>query len=433
MPRISISALLLAALFAVNPVLAATQALDRIVAIVDEDVILESELAAAIDGVRRQYQGREIQLPPEDVLSKQVLERLTLLRLQIQRAEAGGIQVTDTEIDQAVARVAASNSLTIAQLRQAVETDGFNFSEFRKSMREELLVQKLRTRVVESRVEISESEIERLLAGDTLKRGEVHLRHIMVQLPDAATPEQVATGAEKIAGIRQLIEDGKMEFSAAAIRYSDSPQALEGGDLGWRRFDQIPAAFADLVAGMEKGAVTQPVRTASGFHLLQVADVRKDSHIMVTEYHVRHIVTRVDDLNTHEDARVKIFEAKRRIDAGESFENVARAVSEDKNTANLGGDLGWIPIDAYGPFYAQPLSQMSVGGITEPLRSDQSWHMLQLVEVREADRTEDFLRQQATESLRERKAEEVYEQFLRQVRGEAYVETRLDPNGNSAG
>ncbi len=427
MPRILCSALLLVALFDFTDATAATQSLDRIVAIVDEDVILDSELTAAIEGVRAQYAGRDVQMPPAEVLRKQVLERLTLMRLQIQRAEAGGIQVTDTEIDQAVARVAASNSMTIAQLRQAVEADGFNFSEFRKSMREELMVQKLRSRVVETRVEISESEIERLMAGDTLKRGEVRLGHILVQLPDAATPEQVATGAEKIEGIRKLINEGKMEFSAAAIRFSDSPKALEGGDLGWRRFDQIPASFADLVAGMDTGTVTQPVRTASGFHLLQVVDAREDSQIVVTEYQVRHIVTRADDLNSFSDASDKIREAKRRLDAGENFQTVARELSDDKNTANLGGDLGWIPLQAYGQFYAEPLAQMSEGGISEPLSTEQSWHILQLVETRQADRTEDLLRQQASESLRERKGEEVYEQFLRQIRGEAYVESRLDP------
>jgi len=432
MPRILCSALLLAALFDFTPATAAIQPLDRIVAIVDEDVILESELSAAVDGVRKQYAGRDVQLPPDNVLSKQVLERLTLMRLQIQRAEAGGIQVTDTEIDQAVARVAAGNSLSIAQLRQAVEADGFNFSEFRKSMREELMVQKLRSRIVESRVEIGESEIERLLAGDTLKRGEIRLGHIMVQLPDAATPEEVSTGAEKITGIRDLIEEGKMEFSAAAIRYSDSPQALEGGDLGWRRFDQLPASFSDLVAGMEKGTVTQPVRTASGFHLLQVIDTREESQIVVTEYRVRHIITKADDLNTFEDARDKINEAKRRIDAGEDFQTVARELSEDKNTANLGGDLGWIPLDAYGQFYAEPIAQLIDGGVSEPIGSNQSWHLLQLVETRQADRTDDVLRQQATESLRQRKADEVYEQFLRQIRGEAFVETRLDPSDTAS-
>lgn len=427
MPRILCSALLLVALFGFTDATAATQSLDRIVAIVDEDVILESELTAAIEGVRSQYAGRDVQLPPAEVLRKQVLERLTLMRLQIQRAESGGIQVTDTEIDQAVARVAASNSLTITQLRQAVESDGFNFSEFRKSMREEIMVQKLRSRIVETRVEISESEIERLMAGDTLKRGEVRLGHILVQLPDAATPEEVATGSEKIEGIRKLIAEGKMEFSAAAIRFSDSSQALEGGDLGWRRFDQIPASFADLVAGMEKGSVTQPVRTASGFHLLQVTDARENSQIVVTEYQVRHIVTQVDGLNSFSDASDKIKEAKRRLDAGENFETVARELSEDKNTANLGGDLGWIPLQAYGELYAEPLAQMAAGSVSEPLSTQQSWHLLQLVETRQADRTEDVLRQQASESLRQRKAEEVYEQFLRQIRGEAYVESRLDP------
>lgn len=409
---------------------AATQQLDRIIAIVEDDVILASELEEAIGNIRAQFRGNESQLPPDEVLRKQVLERMTLTRLQVQRAQTAGVQVTDTEIDQALAQIAANNGITLPQMRAAIEQDGLDFGEFRSNMRDELMVQRLRKRIVESRVNISEAEVDRALASDDIKRGEVRLAHILVALPEGATAEQVETGRGKIEGIRKVIDEGKIDFTAAAIRFSDSPQALEGGELGWRRYDQIPESFSNLVAGMKIGEISPPLRTASGFHLLKVLDTREESQIVITEYLVSHLVVETTDLVSEDQARRKIEAARERIVAGEAFADVAREVSDDKTTANLGGSLGWIPIDRYGSFYAEPLSQLLNGQVSPVLRSDRGWHLLYRVNTRETDRTIDVARSQVRENLFQSKAEETYEAFLRQLRSESFIETRLD--GDSA-
>jgi peptidyl-prolyl cis-trans isomerase SurA len=430
MPLRALGLLLPFLLIFTTPVAAQTQPLDRIIAIVEEDVILQSELDEAIANIRAQFQGKESQLPPDDVLRKQVLERMTLVRLQVQRASSAGVQITDTEIDEALARIAAGNQLTLAQMRMAIEQDGLDYGEFRKSMRDELMVQKLRNRVVESRVNVSDAEIDRALASSDIKRGEVRLGHILVAMPEGATPEQVETARGKAEGIRKVIQEGEIDFTAAAIRFSDAPQALEGGELGWRRYDQIPEAFSDLVAGMQVGEVSPPLRTPTGFHLLKVIEEREETKIVVTEYLINHLVVDVTDLVSEQQALRKIENARQRVIDGEDFGEVAKVVSDDKSTANLGGSLGWIQIDRYGPFYAEPLSQLLNGQVSAPLRSDKGWHIIQRVDVRQTDRTVDVVRSQVRENLFQAKAEEAYDAFLRQLRSESFIETRLD--GDSA-
>ncbi len=432
MPARILAALLLPLLLVLTaPIAAQTQQLDRIVAIVEEDVILASELEEAIINIRAQFQGRETQLPPDEVLRKQVLERMTLVRLQVQRATSAGVQITDTEIDEALARIAAGNNLTLAQMRMAIEQDGLDYGEFRNSMRDELMVQKLRNRVVESRVNISDAEIDRAMATDDIKRGEVRLGHILIAMPEGATPEQVETARGKAEGVRKVIQEGQIDFTAAAIRFSDAPQALEGGELGWRRYDQIPEAFSDLVAGMQVGEISPPLRTPSGFHLLTVIEEREESQVVVTEYLINHLVVEVTDIVSEQQALRKIEAARQRIIDGEAFGDVAKAVSDDKTTANLGGSLGWIPIDRYGPFYAEPLSQLLNGQVSAPLRSEMGWHMIQRVDTRQTDRTIDVARGQVRENLFQAKAEEAYDAFLRQLRSESFIETRIDGEGAS--
>ncbi len=424
--RIHFAALLLPLLLVLSaPLAAQTQQLDRIVAIVEEDVILASELEEAIANIRAQFQGRESQLPPDDVLRKQVLERMTLVRLQVQRATIAGVQITDTEIDEALARIAAGNNVTLAQMRMAIEQDGLDYGEFRKSMRDELLVQRLRNRVIESRVNISDAEIDRAMASDDIKRGEVRLGHILIAMPESATPEEVETARGKAEGVRKVVQEGQIDFTAAAIRFSDAPQALEGGELGWRRYDQIPEAFSDLVAGMQVGDISPPLRTSSGFHLLKVIEEREETQVVVTEYLVNHLIVNITDFVSEQQALRKIEGARQRIVDGEAFGDVARAVSDDKPTANLGGSLGWTPIDRYGAFYAEPLSQLLNGQVSAPIRSDKGWHIIQRVDIRQTDRTVDVARSQVRENLFQAKAEEAYDAFLRQLRSESFIETRI--------
>jgi peptidyl-prolyl cis-trans isomerase SurA len=399
--------------------------IDAIVAIVDEDVILRSELDQAISRIRRQYQGREAQLPPGEVLERQVLERLMLIRLQLQRAESTGVRVTDTEVDEAIGRIAQQNQLTFAQLQAQLERDGFELGEFRRTLRDELLVQKLRQRVVETRADVSPSEVEIALASGIHRKGEVRLSAILVSIPDGATPEQVELAKTKIDGVKKLIDEGKIDFTAAAIRYSDAAQALEGGDLGWRRYDQVPPAFGELVAGMNVGEISQPMRTPTGYYLIQLTDKRDTSQIMVTEFRARKIQVSITELQTADAAERDIEAIHARLEKGDDFEKLARELSEDESTAPLGGDMGWFPIDSVAPQFAEMLTALDDGAYTRPFRDSQGWVIMQRVGSRQSDRTDEVVRNQIRESLRQRKGEEAYENFLRQLRGEAFIEDRL--------
>ncbi|MGE4073856.1 MAG: peptidylprolyl isomerase [Lysobacterales bacterium] len=398
---------------------------DQIVAVVDEDIILRSELDQALSGIRRQYAGRENQLPPNDVLERQVLERLTLVRLQLQRAEATGVKVTDTEVDDAITRILRQNKIDFNQLQQQLLQDGFSLAEFRRTMHDELMVQKLRQRVIESRSDVSPSELEIALASSTSRKGEVRLSLLLIGVPDGASPEQIETARTKIEGVKKLIDEGSIDFTAAAIRYSDAGQALEGGDLGWRRYDQVPPAFADLVAGMNIGDVSQPMRTPSGFYLIKLTDRRETSKIVVTEFNARKIVVRITELQSEAEAKREIDAIYDRLQRGEDFEKLAKEQSDDDATAPLGGEIGWFPLEGLDPEFSELITTLKDGEYSRPFREATGWLIVKRTGTREADRTEFYVRGQMMESLRMRKGEEAYEQFLRQLRGEAYIDYRL--------
>jgi peptidyl-prolyl cis-trans isomerase SurA len=408
------------------------QPLDSVVAVVEDDVILRSELDDALANLRRQYVGKEAQLPPQDVLEKQLLERLIVGKLQVQRAEQTGVEATDTEIDQALGRMAAQNNMTVLQMREVLARDGVSLAEFRRSVRDELLAQKLRQRVVETRAAVSETEVDIMLASDSLKTGEVRLGHLMVAVPanpDAAAIEQAQT---KMDGIRKLIMEDKMEFQAAAIRYSDAPQALEGGDLGWRRFDQIPEAFADTIAGMKVGEVSVPIRAQSGFHLVKVLESRESAQVVITQYNARHIVVEVTELVSDDEAERQINRLAEQLAKGADFAKLARENSDETSTASLGGEMSWFEINSYGSTYAERISALADGELSPPFRAERGWHLVQRIGKRELDRTQEFVRSQAREGIKRRKGEAAFEQFLRQIRSEAYVRTRLKASTDDA-
>lgn len=398
--------------------------LDKVVAVVEEDVILQSELDRAIGNILQQYAGRTEQMPPRDVLEKQVLDRIILIRLQAQRAQETGIRVNEGEVDAAINNVAQQNNMALDQLRASLERDGFSYSEFRGTMRDELLLQRMRQRFAQSRVSVSESEIENLLSSDQLKSGEVRLGHILISVPDGADADTVKLGQEKAEGVRKLINDG-MEFSAAAIRYSNAPNALDGGDLGWRTMSEIPSAFVELVGSLKVGEVTPAVRGPAGFHILKLEDQRAETQRVIEEFHARHIMIPVNELTTAEQAQTTARDLHARIVAGEDFAELAREYSKDHNTAPLGGDMGWFPADGYGMAVANVITTLADNGVSEPFQTDQGWHVLQRLATRQQDRTEEFMRSQAAEAIRTRKAEEEYDRFLRQLRDEAYIENRL--------
>ncbi len=427
---------LLASLLAVSSVSAPLQVLaqeaqplDRIAAVVDEDVILQSELQRAIANIKAQYAGRENQLPPEDVLSRQVLERLVLVKLQVARAQGSGIRVSDQELNQAMNAIAQQNGSDLDALRQRLAHDGIDFNDFRASVRDEITVQRLRQSFAQSRISVSEGEVDAALKQQATVGNQYHLAHILIALPDGSNADQIATGQKKAEGVKALLDKGELDFNAAAVRYSDSPNALEGGDLGWRSLDEIPQAFAQLMEKMKPGEVVGPIRGPSGFQLLKLVEVRDASAASggehtVTEYHGRHILVRVDDHQSDAAAKAKIDTLRARIAGGADFETVAKESSEDNNSKGQGGDLGWFPVDAFGPAFGQQVAGIQDGGVSQPFRTDAGWHIVQRVGTRQTDVTNDNQRAQVRETIGRRKLEDEYNRFLQELRGEAYVSFR---------
>jgi peptidyl-prolyl cis-trans isomerase SurA len=403
------------------------QPVDRIAAVVNEDVILRSELDRAVANIRGQYAGREAQLPPQDVLERQVIERLVLLKLQVARANETGVRVGDQELDQAIAAIAAQNGTDVETLRQRVTSDGSTFTEFRNSVRDEMLVQRLRQRFAQSRINVSEAEIEAAMSATQAAGQQYRLAHILVALPEGATPEQIATAERKIAGVKALIGRGEMDFAAAAARYSDSPNALEGGDLGWRGSDEIPTAFARLVREMQPGQITDAIRGPSGFQLLKLVEVRDAAQgepKMVTQYNARHILVRIDDDTTEAQAQARIATIAARLAGGADFAEVARAETEDQSSQPRGGDLGWFTADQFGPEFARLIASLGDQQVSTPFRTEAGFHIVQRLGSRQANATDDTRRAQISETIGRRKLEDEWNRFLRELRGEAYVDVR---------
>lgn len=423
-------ALALAAAFA--PVSAQeVQPIDGIAAVVDEDVILQSELERAVRNIKIQYGDRLDQLPPEAVLRRQVLERLILVQLQTARARATGVRVAEEELDTAVATIARQNNMTPDQLRQQLASDGIAFSEFRSSLRDELAIQRLRQRFAQSMITVTEAEVDSALAAQGGGK-QYRLANILVALPSGATPEQIALAQEKIDGITSLLERREMDFGAAAVRYSDAPNALEGGDLGWRTLDEIPSAFAAVVGTMQPGQVFGPARGPSGFQLLQLVDVRDaaaGSGEMVTQYQARHILVRGDD----DAARQRIEQVRARIAGGADFAAVAREASEDAMSREGGGDLGWFAQDDFGTQFGDQVAALADGEVSAPFRTQAGWHIVQRTGSRQASVDDQNRRNQAREAIGQRKLEDEWNRFLREMRGEAYVDIRAASGATSGG
>lgn len=417
---------LLAPLVAV-PVAAqpATETLDRIVAVVDEDVVLQSELDNQVNSVMTQYASNPSQLPPRDVLERQLLSRLIMQKLQIARAASSGVKVSDADVDQAMAQIARQNRMEVAQLRGAIEGQGIDFNRFREDVAQQVVVQRLRQGVAQSRVQVSDAEIDSLIRNGKVNDGQLHLGYILVSLPDGATPEQVDEAHAKATEARQQI-DGGMDFTAAAIRYSNAENALQGGDLGWRNRNELPPPLVEAADGLAEGGVSAPIRGPNGFHLIKLIGKREGTgEQLVTEYKARHIVSKINELNSDEKAHAKIEALRARVVGGEDFALVAQQASDDDTTAALGGDLGWFAADAYGAGVGEAVRSLSPGEVSQPFRSNLGWHIVKLDEVRNTDKSGEMQREEARNILFQRKAEDEYESYLRQMRSEAYVEVRL--------
>jgi peptidyl-prolyl cis-trans isomerase SurA len=427
----AIPALLAMALAGLPALPAQAQALpssnvDSIVAVVNEDVILRSELDRAVANVTAQFAAQQGgQLPPRDVLEKQVLERLIMTRLQVDRASESGIRISDQELQQAVQTIAGQNNMSVEQLRARLATEGLSYSEFQNNLRDEVTVQRLRQRYVQSSVQISEAEIDQVLATQQVGGPDVRLANIVVAVPDGATPEQVAAAKAKIDDVRSQVARGEIDFRSAAIRYSQGQNALDGGEIGWRSIDTIPPEFAKVLRAMKPGDMTDVIRGAGGFQVVQLEETRDAQPQKVTQYNAQDIMVGVMNGVGVEQARQKAEELRARIVAGEDFAKVAKENSDDTQTRAKGGDMGWFPADGWGSAVKQQIESLQDGEISPIFQSDMGFHFIKRLGKREADVSDENRRNQARGIIGQRKADEVYERFLRQLRAEAYIETRV--------
>lgn len=418
--------------------LAQAQPLDRIAAVVNEDVILQSELDRAMRNILAQYANRQDQLPPREILEKQVLERLVMVRLQVANASERGVKVSDEEVDSAINGVAQQNNMTLDQLRAQIAREGGSFTDFRNSLRDELLIQRFRQGFAQSRVSVSDAEVDAALANQQATGGgmQYRLAHILVALPENATPEQIATGQQKIDGIKALLDKGDMDFAAAAVRYSDSQNALEGGDLGWRSLGEIPNAFAGTIRSMQPGQVIGPTRGPSGFQLLKLVETRdaaQGAAATVTQYQARHILVRTGAGADDAAAKAKIDTLRARIEGGAEFAKVAAEASEDESSKARGGDLGWFTQDQYGNEFGTAVAGLQDGQVSAPFKTQAGWHIVQRVGTRQSAVGDENRRAQMREQIGQRKLEDEWGRFLREMRGEAYVDVRTGAAAQPAG
>lgn len=408
---------------------AAERPIDRIVAVVNDGVVLESELTQEYARVMAELRRRPGELPPEAVIRKQVLERLISKKLQLEAAERSGIQVTEAVVAEAVANVAKENKMSLAEMRKVLEEDGVSFTSFRDDLRDRMTIQRLRDQEVMRRIRVTDREVEgylqrekRALAG----RNSYHLQHILIATPSGASAEQIDVARNKAERLVRELRSGG-DFRSLALANSDGQQALEGGDLGWRTSDQLPSQLTDIVSQMERGQISDPMSGTSGYHIVKLVDYKGGNvgRKLVTQTHARHILIKTNEVTSDSDARTRLGQLKQRIESGTEFEGLARSHSEDSGSAIRGGDLGWVNPGDVVPEFEEEMNNLAPGRVSEPFRTEFGWHILQVLERRNFDSTEQAERNEARSAIRQKKAEEEYELFLRRLRDEAYVDIRL--------
>lgn len=406
----------------------ADEAIDRIVAVVEDGVILQSELAQKVEAVKRNLQQNNTQLPADSILARQVLERLIVDKLQAQMAERAGIKVDEETVRMAVQQIAQRNQLSVEEFRRSLREEGIDYADFVGQIRNEIAIGRLRSSSVNSQVKVSDREIAHYLETQGKPGGnrdaEYLLGHILIATPQAASPAQVQKAREKAEKLVAEIEQG-LDFKQAALTNSDSAQALSGGDLGWRKKSQIPSLFADLVDTMKEGDVEGPVRSSSGFHIIKLLGVKGGGQHLITKTHVRHILIKPNELLSDDDAKQKLLTVRERIENGEDFATLARGNSDDKGSAIKGGDLGWVQPGALVPPFEEAMTGLAVNQLSEPVQTQFGWHLIQVLGREESDDSDEVLKNQAREEIFKRKVEEETELWLRRIRDEAYVEVRL--------
>lgn len=401
--------------------------LDRIVALVDDGVVLRSELERQVTMVMRRLQEQGTAAPPESVLREQILESLIVQQVQMQRAERLGIRISDEQLNVALARVAERNGFSFADMPAALAADGIDYGEFREQLRREMALDALRQRDVMARIAVSEREIERWLEQYEANRGneiDYDISQILVALPSDATQAQVAEVEARARDIYTRLLAGE-DFAAMAVAESAGQQALSGGRLGWRQGAQLPQQFAPAIQGLSAGEISEPVRSGSGFHIFRVNETRGgDDTVLEVQTRARHILMTTNEVLDDVTVRSRLAEIRDRVLAGESFADIAMIESEDPGSATRGGDLGWNPPGTFVPEFEAVLAELKPGELSEPFSSPFGWHIILLEDRQERDTTDDVKRRRAVQAIRASKLEQETELWLRKLRDEAWVEIR---------
>ncbi|NOR66251.1 MAG: molecular chaperone SurA [Woeseiaceae bacterium] len=402
--------------------------LDGIAAIVNEGVVLKSELRLQTETITKRAQDQGMQLPPPDILEEQVLESLIVKRIQLQRAERIGIQVSDQLLNQSIAEVAAQNGIAFEDMPRILAEEDISYAAYRREMREQLILDQLRRMDVIGRISVAPREIDQCLADledNVVVDSEYNLSHILISIPESATGDELAEAETEANYVYKQLQDGS-DFAELAIRYSDSQTGLEGGSLGWRKGNQLPTIFSDVVGPMEAGDFSNPIRAISGYHLVKVNDIRGTvQRSEIEQMRIRHILITPDEIIDDETAKQQLEEAVLQIKSGEDFGEIAKLFSDDPGSANDGGEMGWTGAGTYVPEFEAVANEAKIGVISEPFQARFGWHVIEVMDRRTYDNTEELKESGCVQRVRNSKLTEEEQLWVRRIRDEAFVDIRM--------
>ena len=404
------------------------QKLDRIIAVVDQDVITEKELQEKINSVISNLKNQKIEVPSESVLRKQVMERLIANSIQIQLALQTGLKINDTQVDKTIERIAEKNKLNVVDFKKTLEKDGTNFYKFREEIRNEITISQLKDREVDSKIIITDGEIDNFLNAQSKEiQDEYEVANLLIRVPEDVSPEKLEKLKNKAEESYKQIQSGK-NFTQVSAAFSETPNALEGGNLGWKKASDLPTLFVDALKKIEVGSLTAILRSPNGFHILKLINKKGSSAPLVIEQtHVRHILIKLSEITSENEGRQKLMSIKERLENGIKFEDMAKQYSEDPSSNN-GGDLGWINPGDTVPEFEKIMKQLNANQISDPIKTPFGWHLIQVLERRSQDMSKESARIQARQQIKMRKSEEAYQDWLQELRDRSFVELRLEDN-----
>lgn len=416
---------------------ARVQDVDRIVAVVDDAVIVNSELQERLGQIVAQLKAKKAKLPPKKILERQVLERLITDKVQLNAAKRSGINISEDVLAQAISNIARNNKMSLSEFRSAVKKSGIPFNKFRERMRDQLTTKRFLTKEMRSRIHITEREVDKYIstakevvrAPKRTRKTAFHLLHILIATPEGASAETIQKAKRKAQKLVKKLRAGA-DFQNLALTESDGQQALEGGDLGWLKANQIPTVFAKTVPKMGRGEISSPIRTSSGFHIIKLANYKGGNAItqstVLEQTKARHILIRTNEITSDDDAKTRLEQLKQRLDGGDDFAALARSHSDDQASSIKGGELGWVNFGDVVPEFEQQMKLLAVNEISKPFRTQYGWHIVQVLERRMHDRAMDIKRSQAKEAIFSRKASEEAQLLIRRLRDESYIEIHLE-------